>query len=371
LLAVAVLPFDNMSGDPEQAYFSDGITEDIIAELSRFRNLLVIARNSTFAFKGQAIDLREIGRTLGAQFIFEGSVRKAGNRVRVTAQLIDADSGNHVWSERFDRELDDIFAIQDEVATGIVGKVAGQVQLAGIDRVRRRTGSFATYDYYLQGMEHANRAAAEDIAPALELFQRAIAEDPNFAPAYAMLSVARINYALKLWADQVLAEENEWLEKAINTAHRATALDGNNARGHASLGAVISCESNSILPLIEAFGDQPQHALDLLELARKLCPIFPNWYFEPWGIALYGLRRYAEAAEVFERSSTKRPYVYRYIAASYAQLGEITNAKAAATESLRRQPEFNLRQWVASEPYKTEAGLRHMHEGLRKAGLPE
>jgi TolB-like protein len=387
---VAVLPFDNMSGDPEQEYFSNGITEDIISQLSRFRSLFVIARNSSFAFKGRAIDLREVGRRLGASYIVEGSVRKSGQRVRITAQLIDAASGNHLWSERYDRDLADIFTIQDEVTAAIAGTVAGQVQIAGIESVRRRTGNLAAYDWYLKGLEHWDRAGAEDTAPAMSCFAKAIELDPNFARAHALLACAQVAHAISRWSEH---EHDSGLDKALRSAERAVALDGNDAIGYAALSEVYFCKKRLDLAafhigkaralnpndpyvivgqcFVEAFGANPERTLELVEHARRLSPVQPNWFCEPWGVALYQLRRYAEAADVFERATAKRPYITRYLAACHAQLGELTKAKAAAAESLRHEPNFSLTRWLASEPYASEANLLHMAEGMRKAGLPE
>ena len=388
--SVAVLPFVNMSGDPEQEYFVDGITEDIITELSRFRILLVIARNSCFTFKGKAVDVRTAGQRLGARYVVEGSIRKIGSRLRVTAQLIDTDSGNHVWSERYDRELQDVFAIQDELTAAIVGAVAGQVQTADIGKVRRRaTRSLAAYDEYLRGLEHYNQA---NIRPAREGFERAIAADPNFAPAYAMLSKTLLGIAMGYWGPEE-HKVQAGKEQALAAGQRAVALDPNDARGHAAVGGAYMMLGSFELAAyhhksarelnpndadviaagsyLEAFGDEPEKALALLDIAKRLCPIEPYWYHEPRGIALYGLRRYAEAADVFERASAKVPYSYRYLAACYAQMGEMAKAKATAAKSLELQPDFHLAEWTKDEPYRSSDGLAHMLEGLRKAGLPE
>jgi TolB-like protein len=192
--SVAVLPFTNMSGDPEQQYFSDGITEDIITALARFHSLFVIARNSSFQYRDKAIDVKRVGRELGAHYIVEGSVRKIGLRIRITAQLVDAATGNHLWAEHYDRELQDIFAIQDEVVMTIVGRLAGQVETAGIGLMRRkRTENLAAYDYLLRGIENRNRFSDNDIDQALLMFRNAIALDPDFAQAYADLSLALVN----------------------------------------------------------------------------------------------------------------------------------------------------------------------------------
>jgi TolB-like protein/Flp pilus assembly protein TadD len=392
--SIAVLPLTNMSGDLEQEYFSDGITEDIITELSRFRNVFVIARNSSFAFKGQAADLREVGRKLGAQYMVEGSVRRASNRIRITAQLIDANLGNHLWSEHYDRKLRDIFAIQDEVTTAIVGAVVGQVQAAGIDKARRRrTGSLEAYDWFLRGLEHFNRSGSDDTGPAKTMFERAIQADPNFAQAHAFLAETLVEVAVAFWTPATRDDQVAAMNQARMAAEKAVSLDGNDARCHCSLANVLLLQKSFELAahhidvarrlnpndadvaahqsILQVFTGRPQQALRALALARKLNPISPNWYCEPSGLALYSLKRYAEAAEAFERATAKRPYVYRYLAACYSQMGCLSRAKALVTESLRLQPGFTLNEWVAAEPYKSQADLDHMLEGMRKAGLPE
>jgi adenylate cyclase len=389
--SVAVLPFANMSGDQEQEYFVDGMTEDIITELSRFRTLLVIARHSSFTFKGKAVDVRAAGQRLGARYVVEGSIRKAGSRLRVTAQLIDTETGNHVWSERYDRDLADVFAIQDELTAAIVGAVAGQVQAADISKARRRsTGSLGAYDSYLRGLELYNQT---QMHAAKEQFERAIAADPDFAPAHAMLSQALLEIAMSYWAPEQRELYAATLDQSVAAGQRAIALDPNDAKGHMAVGAVYflrksfelaayhhktARELNPNDPDViaaasyqEAFGDEPQKALELMDTARKLSPIQPFWYNEPRGIALYSLRRYAEAAQVFERASAKVPYSYRYLAACYAQLGETAKATAAVKKSLELQPDFTLAEWAKDEPYRSAEQLNHMLEGLRKAGLPE
>ena len=383
-----------MSGDPEQEYFSDGITEDIITELSRFRTLFVIARNSSFAFKGRAVDLKEVGRKLAADYVVEGSIRKAGNRIRITAQLIDTELGNHLWSEHYDRELRDIFAIQDEVTTAIVGAIVGQVQSAGIDKVRRRrTGSLEAYDWFLRGLEHFNRSGSDDTGPARTMFERAIQADPNFARAYALLAETLVEVAIAFWTPDTQNEQVTAMHQALTAAQEAVSLDGNDARCHCSLAEVLLLQKSFELAayhidmarrlnpndadvaahqsVFEVFTGRPQQALQALTLARKLNPISPNWYCEPSGLALYSLKRYSEAAEAFERATAKRVYVYRYLAACYSQMGCLSKAGALVTESLRLQPGFTLSAWAATEPYKSQADLEHMLEGMRKAGLPE
>ena len=233
--SIAVLPFDNMSGDPEQEYFSDGITEDIITELSRFRSLFVIARNSSFHYKGQSLKVQDIGRDLGVQYIVEGSVRKAGNRVRITAQLVAAESGNHLWAERYDRDLDDIFAVQDEVTHAIVTAIEPTLGSAERDRAHRKpTGSLDAWESYQRGLWNLYRYAAQENTEAQSFFRRAIELDPNFAPAHAGLAHAiYLSFFLGFRTDRAPA-----LGEARAAAQRAVTLDGDDAVAHAIAGRV-------------------------------------------------------------------------------------------------------------------------------------
>ncbi len=190
--SIAVLPFDNMSGDPEQEFFADGLTEDIITELSRFRSLFVIARTSSFAFKGQSVNVGEIGRKLGVQYVVEGSIRKAGDQVRITAQLVEAETGNHIWAERYDRELADIFAVQDEVVQAIVGTLVGRLAKAGAERALRKSGENLTaYDLVLRGKHYLERGSKDDVLEARAIFEQALELDPNHARAYIGLADVR------------------------------------------------------------------------------------------------------------------------------------------------------------------------------------
>jgi TolB-like protein len=391
--SIAVLPFINMSGDSAQDYFSDGITEDIITELSCNHGLSVIARNSSFQYRATAVDVKRIGRELGAQYVVEGSVRRGGDHVRITAQLIDAATGGHVWAHRYDRELQDIFAIQDEVTAAIVGTVVGQIQAAGIDRARRkRTDSLAAYDYFLRGLEYHNRAGSEDTVPARQMFERAIEIDPDFARAYALLSWSLCEV---YWAEVYVATANakDALGKALLAAQRAVALDGNDALCHcAAAYAHVTARSfgkaayhidiaKRLNPndaeviagqiMVEVCCGLPHEALQSFDAALRLTPTPPNWYREWQGLALYSLRRYEDAAQALESASVKRPYIYRYLAASYAQSGRMAEARAAAAESLRVQPHFTLRKWSLVVPWEPQVDRDHMLDGLRKAGLPE
>jgi TolB-like protein/Flp pilus assembly protein TadD len=393
--AIAVLPFTNMSGDPDQRYFSDGITEDIITELSRNHGLFVIARNSSFQYRDVAIDVKRVARDLCVQYVVEGSVRRGGDRIRITAQLLDGTTGGHLWAHRYDRNLQDIFAIQDEVTTAIVGTVVGQVQAAAIDRVRRkRTGSLAAYDYFLRGLEHLNRSGSDDTLPARAMFERAIEIDPDFSRAHALLAwmLCEVYYA-EIYTESLRDHAKSALDQALQAAQRSVALDGNDALCHCALGYVqltrrtfdlaahhidIAAQLNpndaeiiASRNMLEVCMGRPQQALHSLGIALKLNPTPPNWYREWQGLALYGLRRYDEAATALECATVKRPYIYRYLAACYAQMGRLVDAKVAVAEALRLQPHFTLRLWTTIVPLESPADRGHVLAGLRKAGLPE
>jgi len=390
--SIAVLPFTNMSGEADQQYFSDGVSEDIITELSRFHSLLVIARNSSFQYRGGAIDVKRVGRELGVQYIVEGSVRKAAEKIRITAQLVDATTGSHLWAHRYDRDLRDIFAIQDEVATAIVSTVAGEVQAAGIEQARRkRTDQLPAYDYLLRGLELVNRFSSEDFAPAKLMFEKAIAIDANFAQAHAWLAFVLVQlFWLEIYRPEGQMAE---LDTALAAAQKAVTLDGNDGLCHRALGFVhfgrksfdlaeYHCDLATRLnpndadsfahrSLVETFTRRPDQAINSLAVAMRLNPRPPNWYWADQGLAFYGLRRYMEAANAFERATARPASIQRYLAACYAQMGRTAEARAAVAEALRLQPTFTLRVWTKFETYKFQADLDHMLEGFRKAGLPE
>jgi adenylate cyclase len=392
--SIAVLPFVNMSGDPEQEYFSDGITEDIIAELSRFRILQVIARNSSFQFKGQAGDIREIGRRLGVRHIVEGSVRRGGDRLRITAQLINAANGGHLWSGRYDRDLRDVFEIQAQVAKAIVAAVAGNVVASGIAETRRKhTASFEAYDCFLRGLEHLNRSGVEDIVPAERFLRRAVEIDPNFAQGHALLVLCLIEVVVAEKWNRAKAEYVDALQDLLTLGKRAVTLDGADALCHCALavaylfnkrfelaehhfGQAMRLNPNDAdiigyAAVFEMFGGRGEEALRLLEQAIELNPIPPNWYREIQGMALYALHRYTEAIRAFELETAIRPYCYRFLAACKAQLGEIDEARRLAGQSLVLQPQFTVRVWAEWEPYAFRDYLEHVVSGMRKAGLPE
>jgi len=338
---IAVLPFSNMSGDPEQEYFSDGITEDIITELSRFRELLVIARNSSFAFKGLNVDVREVATKLGVQYVLEGSVRKAGKRVRVTAQLLEAKDGAHLWADRYDRNLEDIFDVQDDVVRSIAAVLPGRIAEAAAQWSRHNsTENLSAYDYLIRG-NHVLRGRGENIKKAIDLYRNAIGLDPERAAAFAGIAVAEGN---SVW-DLSYYHDNP-LERAYEAGKRAIELDSSDYRSHAAFGEALrglgqhdlskqhlqralalNPNSTRVLgywALLLAYTGDLQAAIDTYHDAARLDPLsIDNLRPEILAESYYMLREYEKALAVLE-SMLKLPifYVHQQMAMCYAQLGD-------------------------------------------------
>lgn len=382
--SIAVLPFDNLSGQPEETYFSDGITEDIVTGLAHFRSLFVIARNSSFAFRGKSVEMAEIGRRLGVSYLLEGSVRRAGARVRVTAQLIEAATGAHLWAEHYDRSLDDIFTVQDEVAQTIVSTLVGRIEDARLQQsLRKPTTSLVAYDCFLRGMAHFNTANQQ----ALEMFEKAVALDPRYAVAHsyrAFVKVAQNGHA---------AAPTEVLDAAFTEAKHALELDPLESRCHRILSTIclyrreydmaeqylrraFDLNPNDADGLIMkgrllAFRGRPEEALVCLEAAGRLNPLHFRWYDVHFGVALYSLRRFAEAAKAFKQMHLPSSWSSARLAACYAQLERTEAAQAAVAEVLRLQPDFSTAEYMRKSVLLEGAEDRELlREGLIKAGLP-
>jgi TolB-like protein len=380
--SIAVLPFTNMSGDPEQDYFSDGVTEDIITELGRFRELIVIARNSSFRFRGETVDAAEVGGKLGAHFLVEGSVRKAGNRVRVTAQLIEVSSGNQSWAERYDRNIEDIFAVQDEVVSTIVATLIGRLVLGRAEQSRRKSPQlWEAHDYFLQARERLIRFDPETAAP---LLRRAIELDPTYAQARSLL--AQLLYTL-----YSLHGRPEDLEEGLQAAQRAVELDSLDSRSHCALGLIysqmrqydlagvhfdraVSLNPNDVPTSILrglwlGFVGRGEEAFRSLDADLRRDPYPPAWYWGCRGVALLQMRRHAEALEAFQHTDRLHWWMHCYIASCQAHLGRIDLAKIAAAEVLRLKPNFSMQDLERSEWWRETADLEHLKDGVRKAGL--
>jgi TolB-like protein/class 3 adenylate cyclase len=380
--SIAVLPFDNMSGDPEQAYFSDGITEDIITELSKFRELQVTARNSSFQFRGQARDITDVAKRLGVAFVVEGSVRKAGNRVRVTAQLIDAGSGAHVWADRYDRELTDVFAIQDEISRAIAARVAGVSQSVLATRIRARpTNSLTAYDCYLRGRElFINYDTSFECIPFID---KAIELDPDFAIAHAMRSDT---YCFQHGKDG----RREHLDQAMESARRALALDPDEPWANYAMALVLTRfgrlgdaghyhERSYMLNPNDAYMNAVyaswmirmcrfDAALQKIDEALLRDPYAYDWFWDVRAAALALGGKYEEAVECFRRMrSTAQipPLMYCFRAICHAELGDLAAAREAIAQCRRldRSPEAVLGEETFDDP----AVFERLKASLRKA----
>ena len=387
--SIAVLPFDDMSETPGQGYFCDGITEDIITSLSKFRELFVISRNSSFVFKGKSFTAQQAGRELGVRYLLEGSVRRSGSRVRITTQLIDAPADRHLWAERYDRELTDLFEVQDEVTRVIVAALAVQVEEAERSRVRRvETADLEAYGFLLRGQEHFFQYTREGNARAREMYEQAIARDPGYARAYAALSRTYNDDWRYAWSESPEAS----LDKALDLAKKSVALDDSDASGHSELGIVYLYRKDLDRAIAEferastlnpnnadimaeladamAYNGQPEEAVALIREAMRLNPHYPDWYLWHLADALYMLRRYEDAIAALQQMHNVAEG-RRLLAASYAQLGRLDEARAQAQEVLKLHPNFSVARWAAVQPDRVPAQLEHFVEGLRKAGLPE
>jgi TolB-like protein/Flp pilus assembly protein TadD len=387
--SIAVLPFTNMSDDRAQDYFSDGITEDIITELSRFRSLFVIARNSSFAFKGSASDVRDVGRRLGVRYVVEGSVRRAGNRIRVTAQLIDAETGNHVWAERYDRELADIFDVQDDVTRQIVINIAPRLQAADQLSARRRAPEdMRAYDHYLQAKLLID--TPRDIAD-LELgrdhCERAIEIDPQYARAHAYRSESYL-VGIALMEMEDLAE---WQAQALASAERAVALDDldnichlalgeaafwagqpDRARRHVRQALGLNPNDADVLALasyVEAALGDPEASLRYMKLALERNPTNPRWYHWVTGVALATLGRYEEALKEYDQFGPPHADIFKLRAIALVQLGRLEEARSQVRALLALRPKATLAKVRIRDSCMPDVDIRV--ESLRLAGLPE
>ncbi len=399
--SIAVLPFVNMSGDPEQEYFSDGITEDIITELSRFHSLFVIARNSSFIFKGQAVDVIEVGRRLGVRYVVEGSVRKAGNRIRVSVQLAEAVTGKNLWAERYDRDLEDVFAVQDELVRTIVATVGGRVDSAGRKRAERLSASdLQAYDHVLRATEFFNRLTKADNARAREHLERAVELDPHSSQAHYLLSMAHFLDWMAHWVE----DREKSLAIAYDYGKKAVTLDDTDGPAYSTLGMchiyhrqyddarhcferALMLNPNDSLALAQ-FGfyltaiGRIDEALTHFEQSARINPLQPDWVNWLMGIALFTARRYDEAITVLRTIESLINEVRGWLAVSYAGAGRLDEARAMLEEFLRVAEQdmavFPGRNLAAWEPfwhgaieYQDDADFEHLYDALRKAGLED
>ena len=390
--SIAVLPFDNMSGDPTKEYFSDGLTEEIITGLSKIPKLFVIARNSTFTYKGKPVKVQQVSRELGVKYVLEGSVRSSDKRVRITAQLIDSMTGHHLWAERYDRQMEDIFAIQDDITMKIM--IALQVKLTEGEQARlmsKGTDNIEAYIKFLMAEKYLWKVSKDGIILARQKYKEAVDLDPEYARAYGGLSAT---YMIPLWFGWAESPE-QTMAKAVEHAQRCLALDDTNAYAYAFLGGLhliqhqwdkaiaagersvaLSPNSADVLAIfaitLKSVG-RVDEALSMIEKAIRLNPMTPEWYLHELGTYYRLLGRYDEAIAILKKNLARgSDYLTSMInlTATYSMADKLDQARAQAKEVLSIIPDFSAKQFMKCFPYKDQKIIDDFIENLCKAGLP-
>ena len=390
--SIAVLPFTNMSTDPEQEFFADGMSEDITTALSKISGLFVIARNSSFVYKGKAVDLRQVGRDLGVRYVLEGSVRTAGNKIRITAQLIEVAAGGHVWSARFDRDLTDLFALQDEITSNVV--TALHVRLVEGEQARvwcRSTDNLGAWECLTQALPHFRRYTQQDNARARTLFEKAVELDPGYATAWVWIGWTHWAEARFLW----VKEPGEAAARATELARKALALDNDLSETHALLSAIhlmnrefdeaiaegevaVGLDPNgadvtALLAMTLNWSGQPEEARAMIEKAKRMSPLYSAWYLAVQAHACRLTERHHEAIAAYRESIARNPdHIGPRIglASCLAEVGRRDEARAEAAEVLRINPSFTLTKHGQSLTYRDPAHAERSLNALSAAGLP-
>jgi len=388
--SIAVLPFVNMSGDPEQEYFSDGITEDLITDLSKISGLFVIARNSVFTYKNRPVKAQQVSRELGVRYLLEGSVRRGGDRVRITAQFIDASTGGHLWAERYDRDLGDIFALQDELTRRIVSVLSVKLGEEEHKRVAAKgTRVVAAYDRFLRGLEYTNQYTREANVQARKMFEQALELDPGYAMAYEKMGWTHfIDWTLG-WSHDMKS-----LDKASELAQKAASVDDSVEGIHCLLGSVYLWrkQHEKAIELFEkslalnpnlanglsdvggvlCFAGRPDKAVEMIERAMRLDPFFPYHFFN-LGHAYFLTGRYEGALEALGKALDGNPDFFparAFRAVIYVELGRHEEARAETDLILKKSPGTTTDMWRERLPYKNAEDLDRILVGLKKAGMP-
>ncbi|MET4687635.1 adenylate/guanylate cyclase domain-containing protein [Sinorhizobium fredii] len=385
--SIAVLPFTNLSGEAEYDVFTDGLTEDLITDLSRNAGLFVIARHSTFAYKGKSVDVRLIARELGVRYLVEGSARRAAGRVRINVQLIDAVGGDHLWAERFDRNIEDIFGVQDEITDKIVEALVGRLAESP---ARNRPKSLEAYDLCVRGRSliSAFNSSPEALREAEILLNQAVSIDSEYAEAFRWLAFVY----WQLWAQSIEpTEENR--SRALELARQAVALDENDAANHWFIGFLLANEKRwlesdeefaaafmlepnnadalAICSELAAFAGRASEAIEMIQRALRLNPHPAGWYYWQLGLAHYAARQYEEAVKILRMEAIYRSPSRRILAASLAQLGRGDEAMREAALFMAMTPKFTITHWAAAQPARDPETVQRFVEGYRMAGLPE
>ncbi len=388
--SIIVLPFNNMSGDPEQEYFSDGLTEDLITDLSKVNNLFVIARNSSFTYKDRAVNVQDVGREMGVKYVLEGSVRKAGGRVRVTAQLVDAVTGGHIWADRYDRDLQDIFALQDEVTQTIVTNLALKIGRSEQQRLQARdTDNILAYDYYLRGMEYYNRFSPENNLKARDLFEKAVELDGDYTSAYTKYGWTFLTEWMMGWTDDVQA-----LNLAAEVADKITSGGSPNEATYCLLANSFlwkkehqkaidlfknletyqynQAEILSDFANVLNFCGQPHEAVKLSQKALRLDPLLPAFHLFSLGHALYLSGQFQEAITSLREALTHNPDFFPsrfFLAATYMELGREADAREEAVNFMDQNPQASLEFWRERMPYQDTHVVNRLLTTLKQAGF--
>ena len=385
--SIAVLPFDNISSDMEQEYFSDGITEDIITDISKISGLFVVARNSTFTYKGKAVKIRQVAEDLGVRYVLEGSVRRSGKQIRITAQLIDSLSGNHVWADRYDRDLEDVFMVQSEVAQQVAKALAVTLKANENERLfQKYTTNIDAYDVFLQARRTVDQPSKDNILRGEKLFKQVIALDPNFAGGYAGLS---FNYSVQV-RFQYSTSPASHLADAFELAKKAIGIDASYTWGYIALGgahlangdadAAVEAvrqalilvpndyEANLFMGFYLQFAGNAERAVDHLYVARRLSPVESVRDRAFMSLAQFMNRNYAETIRISTRSTPNANVV---LAAAYMLLEKPEKAAEVVKKLLDANPDFNLSEWKFGRLWKSEENRTRLYNAARKAGIPE